>query len=124
MAASAELILENGFMRVVAHGTIDSFEEMIAFITPHIGRAIKEKVTRVLLDERKLAVHMNYGDMVALGDYFDGKGVRRLGFRAAVLVSEITPEFHWGYETVAVNRSLAYKPFTDEKEALDWLLRR
>lgn len=122
MPISMQMTFDDRCLRVVATGTADSVEDVVSYVEPQIAEAMSRGIRRVLLDERKVAFHLDYHDTIDLAEYFEGKGTRRSGFRVAALMSETTPDFHRGWETVSRNRSMSYKLFQDETEAEEWLL--
>jgi len=122
MPISMQMIFDDKCLRVVATGYADSVEDVVSYVEPQIGQAMERGIRRVLLDERKVAFHLDYCDTIALANYFEGKGTRRNGFRVATLISDTTPDFHRAWETVSRNRSMSYKIFDDESEAMKWLL--
>lgn len=79
-------------------------------------------VRKVLLDKRKFLNAFDYHDAVVfanspLSDYMVCKGLR-----VASIIHPSARKVEETYETLMANRCVAYKPFTNKKQALAWLL--
>lgn len=113
----------NGYLLIESSGEMETVEDGVEYIQAQIDAALKEKIQRLLVDDRNLTVSIDYSDILALADYWEKRGLQRIGLRAAALAPPSAPQAQLAYETTATNRSIVFKVFFDKQEALNWLLK-
>lgn len=115
--------IEDGYLRVTLVGSLATASEVIM-----MGDAIRRKcrdngLRRALVDEMALA---GTHDCITVHEVSESKEAELFamaGIRVAVVgTADRLHEYHL-YETFLNNRSLVYKAFLDEEEALQWLLK-
>jgi len=124
MPVQTTMTVMDGYIQARTTGTIESAQEAIAYTTIHVDKARQTGIRRLLLDERDVTFRVDFADSMEVAEYWNSKGLPALGLRLAVLPSHTTPVQMEEFETLAANRSVAYRVFADEESALDWLLDR
>lgn len=114
---------QDGYLLVESAGSIDSDSEAIdLYFTPQVERTIETGVKRLLVDERALAINLDYHDVVEIAEDWSRQALQSQGVRIAVIHAGESTEKHEAYETAAFNRSIAYRTFPNRAQALGWLL--
>lgn len=107
---------------VKVSGRYENVEEFIGKMKRE-NEAFKARgVTRILFDDRDLETDMDTLDAVTFADAVLQDGHHTHGFRYACLPPESGRHFYEALETVCQNRSINYRLFNSENDALDWLL--
>jgi hypothetical protein len=110
------------YLLVEISGTIRTVKDVVEYTAVFRPEAERLGVRRVLLDYVQSTFGLDYHDLREVAEI----GVRRefpgLGLRIAVVCRPEELDLHRQFETIAVNRSIIYRVFTDTNEALDWLL--
>jgi hypothetical protein len=78
---------------------------------------------RILLDKTKFLNHFDYHDAVVFADSPISDFMVNKRLRIAALIRPSNLEVERAYETLMRNRSVNYKPFISQEEAMDWLLK-
>ena len=123
MPVYATFTVMDGYLLVESSGEMATFEDGVAYIQSQVDAAREEGMLRLLVDDRKMTVSLDYSDILSLAEYWQGKGLQSLGLRVAALAPPSAPQGQLAYETTAGNRSIVFKVFFDRREALDWLLK-
>jgi hypothetical protein len=119
MTAKATIERQGDFLRVTVTGVIRTLEEIADYSRQYRLEANRLGLRRVFIDYREAYFMMDYHDLLELAEYATEQGFHLHGLR-------IAPEgvdLHRKYETIAHNRSIAYRAFTDSAEAEEWLAR-
>ncbi|WP_316897178.1 hypothetical protein [Pseudodesulfovibrio indicus] len=123
MTAKATIETQGDFLRVTITGVIRTIEEIAEYSRQYRLEANRLALRRVLIDYRKASFMMDYHDLLELAEYATSQGFQLHGLRIAALCSPEGVDLHRKYETIASNRSIAYRAFTDSAEAEEWLAR-
>ncbi len=119
MAIQHQAVVENGILVIRAQGFDESLEEVQAYGLAVVEACRRERVLRVLCDERDLDYRLGTLDT----------------FQAAAFISDLAPKVGRAaivpnaeglddaafWEDVAVNRGLTVRVFRDPEPALAWL---
>jgi len=122
---SFEIMFEarDGYMVGVVTGVIATPEEMLRKVRTMIHKALDSNVTRFLMDERGLELRLEAHDVIEVANRLDKRNIQSLGGRSACLCSARLLERYKACETVYRNRSLSYRVFLREEDAVAWLTR-
>jgi len=110
---------KDGYILLVASGTIESTKDLVL-----LSRALREKADefdcrRFLIDERAVVKNIDSHDLTVFAEMKVDEPIK---LRLAVIYSpEDLAEFRW-METIQQNRSIAYRQFSSFDEAEQWLL--
>ncbi len=77
----------------------------------------------VLLDKTRFLNSFDHHDAILFADSPITDFMVSKGLRIAAVVRSASLDAEQFYETLMSNRSVSYKPFVSEKEAMDWLLK-
>ncbi|QJB55658.1 hypothetical protein [Pseudodesulfovibrio sp. zrk46] len=122
MPFTCNVKIMESYLAVAATGTLASVQEVEEYVAFVRERAKANKITRVLLDERNL---MDQQDTLDAYDFSESDSARMTaqeGIRLASVCHPDNYEINKTYETLLLNRSLVFRVFLEEKEALEWLL--
>ncbi|MDC0335944.1 hypothetical protein OAN24_03480 [Pseudodesulfovibrio sp.] len=78
--------------------------------------------TRILLDSTDRRTHLSYSDLAVVAKHLVANYTHLKGLRAAALCTQKDIGIVNFLETILRNRFMNLRSFTDEKEALDWLV--
>lgn len=112
------------YLLIESSGEMATFEEGVEYIEAQVVKARETGIRRILVDDRNMAVSLDYADILALAEYWGRSGLPSMGLRVAALPPPAAPQGQQAYETTATNRSIVFKVFFDRQEAEDWLLKR
>lgn len=122
MPFKSEFAMTNDFLRVKTTGTLASVQEVEQYVDAIRTEALKQQTKKVLLDERELWDKQDTHDAYR----FSESDVVTLTALAGIRISGISHpdnyELNKTYETLLMNRSLIFKVFLYEDDALEWLL--
>jgi hypothetical protein len=96
---------------------------MLRKVRTMIHKALDSNVTRFLMDERGLELRLESHDIIEVANRLDERNIQSLGGRSACLCSPHFLERYKACETVYRNRSLSYRVFLREEDAVAWLTR-
>jgi hypothetical protein len=108
---------DGGLLRITLRGP-STRENLLEVLTRIVADTKSQNVWRVLLDARDLSTSPSTQGRYELGVEFARLADRRMSM-AVVGRAEMVDHF---FETVARNRGGAVRVFTDETDALHWLL--
>lgn len=109
------------YIRVTLSGSFDSQEELFDFAALLVRMGEEYSKTRALVDRRRLNDKTDLMDVYRLSESDLTVRSAMKGVRIACLAADHNLEHLRSFETVMPNRSLIYRVFTDEDEAVDWL---
>lgn len=115
--------VRDGYIYGVTTGEIRTANDVLEKLA-NLRRVADEKgIFRVLMEERTLLLHIDAHDSAVAANMMENEGLQHIGGRMACLYN---PECEGAFrmlETLYLNRSLSYRLFRDEAEALAWLMR-
>jgi len=114
--------LKGGYLLVVSHGNLDSVEEVRKYVVLLRKQALVNRAKRLLLDERNLKDHQDMMDAYVLSESEEIVTTALQGIRLACISHPANYELNRSYETLFLNRSLMFKAFLNEAEAIEWLM--
>jgi hypothetical protein len=115
--------IRDGYIVGMVTGMIDTPEELLRKIRTMLHKALDSNITRFLMNERGLDLRLEAHDIIEVANRLEKKNVQSLGGRSACLCNPASIELYRACETIYHNRSLSYKVFTDEADAVAWLTR-
>ena len=119
MAITFQIKMENNILVVVSSGFDESLKEVQEYGMAIYQAAIMNKCSRILCDERELEYRLNTLDTFKSAEYIS-ESVPTLARVALVCKPDnINDASFW--ETVAVNRGLQVRIFTDRDKAEKWI---
>lgn len=121
MPVSTNITLEDGFIRVIAAGTMIGLNEAQEYGDRMYAAANKHGVTRILLDERHMVDQEDVMDAYEVSESPTLSRMGMEGFRLALVTCEDNLEINRAWETILQNRAINLKVFTDALEAERWL---
>lgn len=122
---SFELLFEtrNGYIVGVVTGVIATPEDLLRKVRTMIHKGLDSNVTRFLMDERGAELRLESHDIIEVANQLDERNIQTLGGRSACLCDPRFMECYKACETVYGNRSLSYRVFEREEDAVAWLMR-
>ncbi|MGE4423586.1 MAG: hypothetical protein AB7D39_14925 [Pseudodesulfovibrio sp.] len=122
---SFDLLFEtrDGYIVGIVTGVISTPEELLRKIRTMVHKALDSNITRFLMDERGLELHLEAHDIIEVANLLEAKNIQSLGGRSACLCNPDFIEQYRACETVYHNRSLSYRVFEREEDAVAWLMR-
>lgn len=111
------------YIRIEAVGDIRSLEKAICFGDEVILLGRKNDKRKFLIIQRDLRIHLDYHDKTLLAQAMETRGYYRQGYRSANVYQPDNDDGPKQYETIAATRSHVFHAFTNEKKALDWLIK-
>lgn len=114
---------QKGYLLVELDGAVDSISEIIEYTVTFVAEAERLDLHKVLVDERNAFFTLDFMDLVKLAEHASERDFHLKGFRIASLPHPDMLDKHKAFETAVRNRSIEYRVFTSEDDALDWLLR-
>ena len=119
MTINASFTFENGILFTKATGRDETIEDVLRYGQSVIEQAVLHQAKRILVDETELEYRLGTFDV-----YTSAKSLAEHAPHVAKSAMVVTPaqvtdaKF---FETVAVNRGLNVRMFTDMAEAKEWL---
>lgn len=101
-------------------GSADNLDDARLFAIKAMQEAEHHNCSRLLFDERKLEMNLTSHDVYILAEEFS-LIVPPAGLRVAALHSAHNKEVGRTFETMLQNRSVNYRSFESEDEAIAWL---
>ena len=122
---SFDLLFEirDGYIVGTVTGVISTPEELLRKIGIMVHKALDSNVTRFLMDERGLEMNLEQHDIILVANLLEKRNVQTLGGRSACLCNPEFTELYRACETAYHNRSLSYRVFEREEDAVAWLMR-
>ncbi|HKI80829.1 MAG TPA: hypothetical protein VKA04_04220 [Pseudodesulfovibrio sp.] len=115
--------IRDGYIVGVVTGVIDTPEQLLRKIRTMLHKALDSNMNRFLMDERGLELHLEAHDIIQVANRLEYRNVQFLGGRSACLCNPGFVEQYRACETAYHNRSLSYKVFEREADAVAWLMR-
>lgn len=109
-----------GYLLFTITGTNYTAEDVLNFSEEIFSIARQKECSRLLLDERQLAMDFDQFDTYYFAENLASR-VPAMGLRAAVLASPENIKQHSWTETLFQNRSINYKVFITMEKAIEWL---
>ena len=113
----------DGYIVGLVTGVIDTPEALLRKVQTMVHKALDSNVTRFLMDERGLDLRLEAHDVIEVANRLEERNVQSLGGRSACLCNPERFELYRACETIYHNRSLSYKVFEHEADAVAWLTR-
>lgn len=107
---------------LIGDGCLRNEEEYLDWCVISVKKAKELNHNRLLFDNRTLSLELTQYEALEVADRLVEMGSQKLGFRVAVLSCKKTMDIAQFVETSFINRSLVYKSFDSQEEALKWLL--
>lgn len=112
---------ENGYIRIIPTGRLETLDELIEYGTYMYDQAIACDIHRVLLDEKDL---IDAADASTIYEWCENEVVSKTatsGIRIAGVCTADNFACNKVYETMFQNRSYNFRVFLNEEEAIQWL---
>jgi len=122
MAIKSEVENVGDYLRMKSSGTLDSVEEVELYMDTIRLAALSKGVKKVLLDERNLMQMQDAHEAYELSESEATRLTALAGIRLSSVCNPDNYDLNKTYETFLMNRSLIFKVFLDEQEAIDWLI--
>jgi hypothetical protein len=122
MAAKVSITPCPDHLRVTVEGDVESVGEVTGYTEDFRVQATRLGLRRVLIDYTKARFHLDYHDMRELAEIGVQNDFPLYGLRIAVVCLPESLDRHRLFETIAANRSISYRVFSDEDEAMARLL--
>lgn len=122
---SFDLLFEirDGYIVGVVTGVIDTPEMLLRKVRTMVHKGLDSNLTRFLMDERGLEMNLEQHDIIQVANQLEKRNIQALGGRSACLCKPESTELYRACETVYHNRSLSYRVFEREEDAVAWLMR-
>lgn len=121
MGAKVSMEHRGDCLWVTVAGVIRTIMQIADYSSEYRKEAERLGLRRVLIDYRKARFLVDYHDLLKLGEYATDQGFHFHGLRIAAVCAPDGMPKHQQYETIAHNRSITYRAFTDETDAEAWL---
>jgi hypothetical protein len=112
----------DNYLYVTVVGEIITYEDIISFGRPYRLKAQELGIKRILVDYRKAESRIDYYGMIMLARHIRSTKFHYNGFRIANLVAPEALQQFLDYQVPAANRGVLFESFSNEEEALAWLL--
>lgn len=113
----------DGYIVGIVTGVISTPEDLLRKIGTMVHKGLDSNVTRFLMDERGLELRLEAHDIVEVANRLEERNIQSLGGRSACLCNPDFVELYRACETIYHNRSLSYRVFGGEADAVAWLMR-
>ncbi|WP_319581989.1 hypothetical protein [uncultured Pseudodesulfovibrio sp.] len=123
MAFDLTFEIRDGYIVGLVIGLIDTPEALLHKIRTMVHKGLDSNMTRFLMDERGLDLRLEAHDIIKVANRLEERNVQSLGGRSACLCKPASFDLYRACETIYHNRSLSYKVFGDEADAVAWLMR-
>lgn len=121
MSFSLSFIDDADWLVAVTKGEISSLDALVERLGRVFERASAFGRKRVLLYDRDLDVRVDALDIATAAALHEEQGVSRLGMRLACVCAPGCRPVCSVIETMLRNRSISYRLFAEEDEAVAWL---
>ena len=121
MSYTCERVDMGGYLLVRNSGVIDSFDVMSERVEKSVARLKEGDFSRLLIDDRELLLRLEPFDISRIGQEHEERAFHLEGVRIACLYHPTCREQYGMLETVHRNRSINFRLFESEEEALRWL---
>lgn len=105
-------------------GSFDTVEEVKAYLEEVRRNALKHDVKHVLLDELNLTSRQDTYDAYEVSESEHVTHAALAGLKLCCVCRPENFELNRTYETLLINRSLIFKVFLEERDAIEWLTRQ
>nr|WP_321255769.1 hypothetical protein [uncultured Pseudodesulfovibrio sp.] len=105
----------------VVSGMVNTFEALSAMAHAVVERTSDHLSKKVLVDFRTVSMSIDFLSAQTLANNLESEGVQLSGIRLACLYIAEDVDMYRVFETAHRNRSLSFKIFENEDEAVDWL---
>ncbi len=119
MAIECDIQVKEGYLHVHAWGQGDSMEEVQQYGLKVVEAAAAAGIAQALCDEREVEYHVGELEMYECARLM--AEVSPPGGKAAIVYDAAHLEIGQFWETVAVNRGLTVRAFTNIEDAENWL---
>jgi hypothetical protein len=111
------------YLKIIVSGAMESFDDLAGFA--ELLRRLSDEygLHRALLDQRRLHMRLDTLDVYRLAESEVSAEAAVRGVRIACLPNSEDSGFARNMETIMHNRSISYRVFADEDEAVAWLTR-
>lgn len=109
------------YVRITSVGTLASVSEVGEYVNLIRTQAVKHNMKKVLLDERDLMDQQDTLDAYEISESEVATTAALAGIRLSCVCHPVNYELNKTYETLLMNRSLIFRVFLTEEEALEWL---
>lgn len=108
---------------VTVQGVISKKDDALEFGISFRQKAEELGLKRILIDCRQARIELSYFESVQLAKHIESSGFIFQGNRIAHLIAPEQVRLFADYKTPAANRGFFFEFFTDQDEALAWLLK-
>lgn len=122
MPFQSDTTMHDGYLRVTSRGTLATVEEVEQYVDYLRCEALKHNTKRVLIDERKLMDQQDTLDAYDVSESNSTSLTALAGIKISCVCHPENYDLNKTYETFFLNRSLIFRVFLAEKEAIDWLV--
>lgn len=113
--------IHKAYLHCISSGLLE-YPEQLQRLNATIAQTVKKTgLRRVLLDMRKCESVLDFHDILTAENSKTSDKLSMAGARIAAFVKPHRLKDHQMYETMAINRSIIYRAFSDKAKALDWL---
>jgi hypothetical protein len=123
MPFTREFIDLGNWVHVVTKGSVDSPDELVEKLRQGLEKIGEIGHKRAFVDDRGVKMNIDVYDLTVGAEMMSEQGFPLLGLRLACMCRPEDRELYRGVETVYRNRSMMYRVFDDEEEAISWLER-
>lgn len=124
MPFTTSITPEDTCLRITSVGTLDTVDEVLAYIGSVRKAALQHDIKQLLLDERRLMDQQDTHDAYEVSESENIALAALSGLKIACISHPDNYELNKNYETLLINRSLVFKAFLDEDDAIQWLTRQ
>lgn len=121
MAYELKYTDKDGVLVVKVTGHYADVEEFIGKMKEEKVEFLARGAKRILFDDRELDMILDVLDAVIFAESVLEDEVQTEGYRYACLPPESGRRFYATFETILQNRSINYRLFDNEAEAIHWL---
>ncbi|WP_316897556.1 hypothetical protein [Pseudodesulfovibrio indicus] len=123
MAFKMSTEIRDGYILCVTTGEIRTADDILekVEVLRRVGK--REGFFRFLMEERRLRLLIDAHEISIAANLLEREGIQTIGGRMATLYNPDYPDAFRLQETMYMNRSLSYRLFREEAEALVWLMR-
>lgn len=122
MAIEFKAIHEEGYIRIVTKGVLQTLEELVEYGSFMYEQATSSGVPRILLDEDLMEDASDAGTIYVYSEHEIITKTATAGIRIAGVCTPENYDINKVFETMFQNRSYNFRVFLHEQEAIDWLM--
>ncbi|MGE4191965.1 MAG: hypothetical protein AB7E51_01105 [Pseudodesulfovibrio sp.] len=115
--------VRDGYIHGVTTGEIRTADHVLEKVESLRRVCEREGIFRFLMEERRLRLLVDAHESAIAANLLEREGIQTFGGRMATLYNPDYLDAFRLQETMYMNRSLSYRLFRDEAEALVWLMR-